>query len=157
MDLKFNPNYAVIINQANVLVQSIGDNEYSDRYDYLTEPIPTTTYYIDDNLNLWARNKKIKSLYFEKIGQNFKIIQLCPSCQSFDIIKYGKTDGNQRYYCKDCNRSFTGNRPGRPKEDDEILIKIPVAFWQTLKAIAKDRGISPSEYLQDILTKEFEE
>ncbi len=30
----------------------------------------------------------------------------CPHCGSISIKKHGKTDGRQRYRCKDCNKTF---------------------------------------------------
>ena len=79
----------------------------------------------------------------------------CPNCQSQNLIKYGKTSGNQRYYCKDCDRSFTGNAPGRPKDNAQRVVLIPNVFWQTLEANAKTKRLTASEYLQDILLREF--
>lgn len=31
---------------------------------------------------------------------------VCPHCGSVKVIKYGKSNGRQRYLCKDCNSTF---------------------------------------------------
>jgi len=36
-------------------------------------------------------------------------IRKCKFCNSTDIIKYGKKNGKQNYYCKSCNRKFVNN------------------------------------------------
>uniref|UniRef100_UPI0014705BAC IS1 family transposase n=1 Tax=Bergeriella denitrificans TaxID=494 RepID=UPI0014705BAC len=41
----------------------------------------------------------------QKIIQPRKI-SCCPHCQSSQFVKNGKTDGNQRYLCKECGRTF---------------------------------------------------
>lgn len=81
----------------------------------------------------------------------------CPNCQGQDLIKYGKTSGNQRWLCKNCDCSFTGNEPGRPKKDSQKIVLIPNVVWQTLEANAKTRKLTASQYLEDILIREFEE
>jgi transposase-like protein len=69
-----------------------------------------------------------KHIYAVKIWRNFKEkfeetkisekqtiktietnIRKCKFCNSTDIIKYGKKNGKQNYYCKSCNRKFVNN------------------------------------------------
>ena len=37
----------------------------------------------------------------------------CPTCQSDEIIKHGNTDGQQRYICKDCDKTFHASGKAR--------------------------------------------
>lgn len=40
---------------------------------------------------------------------------ICPKCKSSNIGTAGKSpSGKQRYRCRICKHSFTGNNPGRP-------------------------------------------
>lgn len=41
----------------------------------------------------------------------------CPFCNSFQVIKKGIQQGNQRWKCKDCNKKFQANRKALPKEE----------------------------------------
>ncbi|QSY57585.1 IS1595 family transposase [Bifidobacterium imperatoris] len=51
----------------------------------------------------------------------------CPHCGSISIKRNGKTvKGNQRWYCKDCKRTFTAN-VGRVLG----MSKLPVETWMT--------------------------
>ena len=48
----------------------------------------------------------------------------CPNCQSTNIRGNGKTrHGKLRYICRDCKRSFTGDRTGRPTIGDRPLTR----------------------------------
>lgn len=38
-----------------------------------------------------------------------RIVSNCPHCQSKLFVKNGKKDGNQRYLCKDCRKTFVEN------------------------------------------------
>jgi len=69
-----------------------------------------------------------KHIYAVKIWRNFKEkfetthivenqsiksfeskIRKCKFCNSTEIIKYGRKNGKQNYYCKSCNRKFVNN------------------------------------------------
>lgn len=36
-------------------------------------------------------------------------VKSCPHCQSPRFVKNGKTNGNQRYLCKECRKTFVEN------------------------------------------------
>lgn len=36
-------------------------------------------------------------------------VKACPHCQSAHFVKNGKTEGNQRYLCKSCRKTFVEN------------------------------------------------
>ena len=48
-----------------------------------------------------------------KIKQNIKIkdyeVECCKFCHSTNIIRYGKKNSKQNYFCKDCKRNFVNN------------------------------------------------
>ena len=48
-----------------------------------------------------------------KIKQNIKVkdyeVECCKFCHSTNIIRYGKKNNKQNYFCKDCKRNFVNN------------------------------------------------
>lgn len=73
----------------------------------------------------------------------------CVHCGSTNTIKHGKVRGKQRFYCKDCEKTFG-------QSTDTVLVnsKLSKTQWeiilrgmienQSVYAISKDCGISPS-------------
>lgn len=51
--------------------------------------------------------------------------KICPRCGSDYVVKNGyNASGTTQYKCKDCGRSFTGTRggkPGRPRKTDKTI------------------------------------
>lgn len=82
---------------------------------------------------------------------------ICPNCKSEQILRFGNNQLDQRYLCNQCHRTFIDNSVNTPGENDYILVPIPFIIWQTANAIAIKRGITISEYLQDVLVNEFTE
>ena len=64
-------------------------------------------------VKIWKNLKdKFEQLHL-KVKQNIKIkdyeIECCKFCHSLNIIRYGKKNGKQNYFCKDCKRNFVNN------------------------------------------------
>lgn len=78
-----------------------------------------TTYEIDvlkqlfENLSEQDKQHFLSQITLSKTTIQ-KVIQpremnACPHCQSAHFVKNGKTEGNQRYLCKDCRKTFVEN------------------------------------------------
>jgi transposase-like protein len=59
--------------------------------------------------NFKEKFEKIQSREKQSIKTIESKIRECKFCNSKDIIKYGKKNGKQNYYCKTCNRKFVNN------------------------------------------------
>lgn len=64
-------------------------------------------------VKIWKNLKeKFEQLHL-KVKQNIKIkdyeVECCKFCHSTNIIRYGKKNGKQNYFCKDCKRNFVNN------------------------------------------------
>lgn len=84
----------------------------------------------------------------------------CPRCKSDRVKKNGSNSaGSQQYLCKDCGRSFTGNLPGRPTDDDRFTVAVNFSHpvLATVKANAFSKNLSISEYLEQVLIEYFTE
>lgn len=78
-----------------------------------------TTHEIDVLKQLFENlSEQDKQLFLSQITSGQSVIQkaiqprevkACPHCQSTHFVKNGKTDGNQRYLCKDCRKTFVEN------------------------------------------------
>ena len=62
----------------------------------------------DDDKKQFLSEIADPKLAIKKVIQPRKVEQ-CPHCQSTHFVKNGKTDGNQRYLCKDCRKTFVEN------------------------------------------------
>lgn len=72
----------------------------------------------------------LRSIVYEDMfgtGSQELLADACVRCGSISIIRRGHTKGgNQRWYCKDCGRTFTAN-VGRVLG----MSKLPVETWMT--------------------------
>jgi putative transposase len=64
-------------------------------------------------VRIWKNFKEKFEKILTKEKQSIKSIELrigkCKFCNSTEIIKYGKKNGKQNFYCKSCNRKFVNN------------------------------------------------
>ena len=61
---------------------------------------------IREKINNCLINHNYESVICEEFSSDFEPV--CPHCHSSHIIKYGKDKhGNQRFYCKECHKSFS--------------------------------------------------
>ena len=70
----------------------------------------------------------IRAAMFDDATGNSCEIERCPRCGSVAIVKKGKSrNGEQRYLCRDCGRTFSGST-------DRILgaSKLPRETWMAL-------------------------
>ncbi|WP_434581622.1 transposase-like zinc-binding domain-containing protein [Sulfurimonas sp. NW15] len=59
---------------------------------------------------------------------------MCINCQSKNVISKGIRRGIKRYFCKDCNKSFSSNR--RPEQLQKIIFEEYFLHRQTLKQLS---------------------
>ena len=64
-------------------------------------------------VKIWKNLKdKFEQIHL-KVKQNIKIkdyeVECCKFCHSTNIIRYGKKNDKQNYFCKDCKRNFVNN------------------------------------------------
>lgn len=82
-----------------------------------------TSFLTEEKMKSYELNKDFYSecntTYIYPIQINFLVqnIVVCPNCLGDNLKRNGTTSGNQRWLCKNCNRTFTGNLPGRPKRE----------------------------------------
>lgn len=67
----------------------------------------------------------------------------CVFCASLNIIKKGKQNNNQRYYCKDCKKKFQANR--KPPLEREEVFYFFTFHKQTFKEMSRIYHIRRSE------------
>ncbi len=63
-----------------------------------------------EDLKTIARNMSQEALRRELEESNTHILEskaICPVDNTHSVIKYGKSSGTQRYFCKDCNKAFS--------------------------------------------------
>jgi len=64
----------------------------------------------------------------------------CPQCLNKETIKWGRQQGRKRYFCKQCNHSFSLNhRPRRP------VVWIPYVDGVPLRKLGDEIGLSPAQ------------
>jgi len=59
--------------------------------------------------NFKEKFEKIQTKEKQRIKSIESKIRKCKFCNSTKVIKYGKKNGKQNYYCKSCNRKFVNN------------------------------------------------
>lgn len=77
-------------------------------------------------------------------------LKTCPFCGSLEVVKNGKRHGSQRYYCKNCDRFFTGKREA--SADDLWVLYLQ---GLTYDQIGREYGISSSSVKRKL--KDYEE
>lgn len=76
----------------------------------------------------------------------------CPKCQSIEVVKNGKVQGEQRYKCKSCSLQFTRLTPrGRPAQEKAMAVTL-YTLGLSIRAIARLIGVSPTAVLKWIKT-----
>ena len=74
----------------------------------------------------------------------------CTHCQATHNKKRGfSSSGNQRYFCFNCGRSFTGNSSGRPSS--KIKINLDSKEYLALVDSIKDAKNQPDQFISEIL------
>lgn len=67
-----------------------------------------------------------------RFGDGYK----CPVCQSYDLVKNGKTsNGKQRYQCKDCGKRFITNYTYKAylPETNDLLVALDYSLIKCFK------------------------
>lgn len=66
----------------------------------------------------------------------------CWSCQSLDVIKWGKQDGKQRFKCKNCGILYTYNNPLTSYNNRKIWFEEWIIGRRTFEQLCKASGYS---------------
>ena len=66
----------------------------------------------------------------------------CWSCESLEVIRWGRQQGKQRFKCKSCGILFTRNDSKQRLENRFIWFKKWVLERQTFKTLSRDSGLS---------------
>lgn len=74
----------------------------------------------------------------------------CWSCNTLDVICWGKQNNKQRYKCKKCGLLFTNNRPDQKIKNRFVWFRKWVLERQTYKTLSRDSG-----YSKDTLQRTF--
>ena len=87
------------------------------------KPINTINNYSNNSNNNYSNNTNINTNEYVDISS-----LICKHCDGHKINKYGKKeDGTQKYYCRDCKRTFTLIEDKRKKYTEEF--KLEVIKW----------------------------
>ena len=79
---------------------------------------------------------------------------VCPHCGSIKVIKHGKRNSRQRYFCKDCNKTF-GDTNGTVAFHSKLSIAKWIEFikltlqGESCRTIAKNLGINKQTALHN--------
>lgn len=57
--------------------------------------------------NLWISGKDSDMSFFDCCNMTMRAVDECPFWHSHNIKKNGKEHNHQRWYCKECHRSFS--------------------------------------------------
>ena len=79
---------------------------------------------------------------------------VCPHCGSVKVIKYGKSNGRQRYLCKNCEKTF-GDTNGTVAFRSKLSVSQWIEFikltlqGESCRTIAKELGINKQTALHN--------
>ena len=98
-----------------------------------------------DNLYNLLLEKEADAVDYQEV-KTLSAAPLCPNCESSNIIKNGRQQGQQLYICKDCNRNFrvtTGTFVYKIQKREKMLGYIRCMLEdKTLQQCADEVGIS---------------
>lgn len=89
------------------------------------------------------------------VSSNFFVLRIwqkkrCWSCESLDVIRWGKQQNKQRFKCKNCGILFTDNKPFQKIKNRFVWFKKWIIERQTYKTLTRDSG-----YSRDTLQRTF--
>lgn len=77
--------------------------------DFFSELMKSVDSLTDEQVNELMSRLEVKragSQNIKELSKDEEIPTACPHCGSIDIKKHGRKSGRQRYYCKDCHKTF---------------------------------------------------
>ncbi len=77
------------------------------------------------------------------------LIVSCPSCQSQDVIRFGKTaSGYARFRCKDCKRTFSDAPDRGHTEEFKVTVLAAYEERMSMRGVARTFKISRNTLAQ---------